>query len=147
MAFGITPRHSEDVTFENLTQEQILVIALDVAKNLEWKIGHTDANGFVAYTSFSLSSWSEAVTVTITNQKISLKSECTGSQLFDWGKNKRNVDDFVSQFFAYSASLAKEELESKVQQHPVAVDPTTGQEDLLDQRPQTSRDKITGFFS
>lgn len=147
MAFGITPRHLEDITFENLTQEQILVIALDVAKNLGWSVGHTSIYGFIAYTSFSWSSWSEAVTVTIDNHKISLKSECTGSQLFDWGKNKRNVDDFVAQFKAHSASLAKEELESKVQQQQGTIDVTTSSEELLHQPHQTSRDKITGFFS
>lgn len=48
MAFGIIPKYVRDVTFENLTPEQILIIGLEAAKKLEWKIGHTSVNGFIA---------------------------------------------------------------------------------------------------
>ena len=89
MAFGITPRHVQEIAFENLTHEQIIVIGLETAKRLGWNIGYTSESGFIAYTNFSWSSWSEEVTFKVEGNKATIKSECTGSQIVDWGKNKK----------------------------------------------------------
>ena len=144
MAFGITPRHTHEVTLETLSPEQFLVIGLETAKKLGWNIGHTSVSGFLAYTNFSMSSWSEEVSVIMDGKKVLLKSECTGSQLMDWGKNKRNIESFLEVFLDSKSVLSAEEIESRFQE---IKDSTAGSEDLLNQPPQTSRDKIKGFFS
>ena len=38
-----------------------------------------------------MNSWGEEVNVNVEHQKLIVKSECTGSQLIDWGKNKQNT--------------------------------------------------------
>src|SRR6187431_1510237 len=116
MAFGITPRHIQEITFETLTHEQILVIGLEAAKALRWNIGYTSESGFIAYTKFSWSSWSEEVTVKIENQKVSIKSECTGSQLADWGKNKQNVETFLKTFNESIDTVSAEDCVSRFQE-------------------------------
>jgi rhomboid protease GluP len=144
MAFGITPRHTQEITFENLNHEQILIIGLETAKSLNWNIGYTSESGFIAYTNFSWSSWSEEVTIKIENNKLSLKSECTGSQLADWGKNKKNIESFLNKFNENIGILSLEEVSSRYLELKSNMD---SKEDLLNQPPLTSRDKIKNAFS
>jgi rhomboid protease GluP len=144
MAFGITPRHTHEVALDTVSPEQFLVIGLETAKKLGWNIGYTSRNGFIAYTNFSWSSWSEEVTVKIDEKKALLKSECTGSQLMDLGKNKRNIENFLKAFLENKSVLSAEEISTRFQ---LIMDNTADREDLLNQPPQTSRDKIKGFFS
>ncbi len=98
MAFGVSPKHVRDQIFHSLTYEEILITALEAAKKLNWKIGFTSQRAFIAYTKFSMSSWGEEIKVNVEHQKLIVKSECTGNQLIDWGKNKKNVDAFLKAF-------------------------------------------------
>ena len=91
MAFGVSPKHVREQIFLSLTYEEILITALEAAKKLNWKIGFTSQRAFIAYTKFSMSSWGEEVKVNVEHEKLIVKSECTGNQLIDWGKNKGNV--------------------------------------------------------
>ena len=92
MAFGFSPKHIQEFILDNLSQEQFLVLAIEAVKKLGWNIGYTSETGFIAYTKFSMSSWSEEITVKIEDGNATLKSECTGSQMVDWGKNKKNIE-------------------------------------------------------
>jgi len=96
MAFGLTPRFMQNFPFGDLTQEEFLVIAIETAKKLEWNVRYTSETGFIAYTKFSISSWSEELKVKIKDDVAVLKSECTNNQMADWGKNKENITDFIS---------------------------------------------------
>lgn len=92
MAFGLSPKYIQELSFDNLTSEQLLVLTIEAAKKLDWNVGYTSENGFIAFTKFSMSSWSEEVKVKIEGNNANLKSECTGSQMVDWGKNKENIN-------------------------------------------------------
>lgn len=67
------------------------------------KIGFdVDENRFYAKTRFSMSSWSEYVEVKIDRSQneteIEFKSICAlPTQIYDWGKNKRNYNKFESE--------------------------------------------------
>lgn len=144
MAFGLTPRHIQEITFENLNHEQILIIGLETAKRLGWNIGYTSGSGFIAYTKFSWSSWSEEVTFKIEGNKVTLKSECTGSQLVDWGKNKQNIESFLRSFKENVGVVSSEEVSTRFLEIKSSIE---AKDDLLNQPPQTSRDKIKNVFS
>src|SRR5690242_11375385 len=135
MAFGITPKHTQEATFETLTQEEILIIGLETVKKLNWNIGAVSRDGFLAYNNVTWNSWGEEISVKIEGQKVTLKSECTGSQLMDWGKNKKNVEKFLQAFDETVSALSKEEIAVKYQEIEVS-----GKEELFNQPPQTSRD-------
>jgi len=105
MAFGLSPKYIQDVPLDNLTPEQFLVLAIEAAKKLDWNIAYASETGFVAFTKFSMRSWSEEVKVKIDGNNATLKSECTGNQLVDWGKNEDNLQNLISTF---------NELETKV---------------------------------
>jgi rhomboid protease GluP len=144
MAFGFPPRHVHEITFDELTHEQILIIGLETVKALSWDVGHTSQSGFIAYTQFSFSSASEEVSVRIENQKATLKSECTGSQLADWGKNQRNIESFLAGFRERMGTVSPEEAAARFAEIKSSVDEKG---DVLNQPPQTSRDKINNVFS
>ncbi len=106
MAFGFSPKYQLEARFNDLTKEHFLVLGIEAAKKLDWNIGAVHENSFVAYTKFSMGSWSEEVTVNIDGDLALLRSECAGSQIFDWGKNKRNIEDFITTFKELKESIS-----------------------------------------
>ena len=114
MAFGFSPKHVQDYQLDNLDKEHFLVFAIVAAFKLDWNVSFVSETGFIAYTKFSWSSWSEEVTVKIDNGVANIKSECTGSQLMDWGKNKKNVEALLSKLEEVKFSLTQEEIETKL---------------------------------
>ena len=98
MAIGLSPKFSSTIGLDDLSKEHFLVIALEAATQLGWNIGYKSENGFVAYTKFSMSSYSEEVKFTIDNGLVTIKSECTCSQLVDWGKNKKKCRKLLRRF-------------------------------------------------
>jgi len=141
MAFGFVPRYSRKETIENSPSE-ILLFAVESAKTLNWNIGHVSKNRIVAYTSFSMGSWSEQINISIADHELTIKSECSGNQIFDWGKNKKNVEEFFAGFYEFRASLSPEELD--LRQRALEV---TDESDTSIHQFETSQGKITSFFS
>ena len=128
-----------------MTEKDALVIALETAKMLDWNIGFLSKNGFIAYTKFSMSSWSEEVQVKIEEGNINLKSECTGSQLVDWGKNKKNTDAFISKFSSFKNEINLNEIDSKYTQ--IEKDFVSEEEDIINKPPLSQKEKVSEFFS
>ena len=145
MAFGIFPKHIQEYNLDNLDKEHFLVFAIEAASELDWNVSFVNETGFIAYTKFSISSWSEEVTIKIDNGVANIKSECIGAQIMDWGKNKRNVNELIHVVEKMKKELALPEIGSKIielQQRYVSKE-----EDILSKLPSTSKEKITNFFS
>ena len=145
MAFGLSPKHIEDLPLDNLTTEQFLVLAIEAAKKLEWNVGYTSETGFIAFTKFSMSSWSEEVKVKIDGSNANLKSECTGSQIADWGKNKKNIENLISTFNELKNSFTPEELAQKYEE--IKPNLVSKEQDVLSQPPPTTKENITSVFA
>src|SRR6187200_1349700 len=129
MAVGLSPKFSSTIGLDDLSKEHFLVVALEAAKQLGWNIGYKSENGFVAYTKFSMSSYSEEVKLTIDNGLVTIKSECTGSQLVDWGKNKKNVENFIDTFNELKSTTPIDSLDSKYEE--IKPELVTNEEDEL----------------
>ena len=145
MAFGLSPKHIGNLALDNLTNEEFIVLAIESAKKLDWNISHTSENGFIAFTKFSMSSWSEEIKVIIDNDNAILKSECTGNQMVDWGKNKKNIDDFISTFNKLKNDSSQEELLSKYEE--LKPNLVSKEEDYLSNATTTTKEKITSVFA
>ncbi len=145
MAFGFSAKHSEEIALDNLSQEQFLVIAIEASQKLEWNLSYTSENGFIAYTNFSMSSWSEKITVVIENNVAKIKSECTGNQVTDWGKNKKNIEALISIINETKTSINAEELIQKYEELKPKF--AVKEDDTLTKSPLSSKEKFTGFFS
>jgi len=145
MAFGFSPKHVQDYQLDNLDKEHFLVFAIEAAFKLDWNVSFISETGFIAYTKFSWSSWSEEITVKIDNGVANIKSECTGSQLMDWGKNKKNVEVLLSKLEVVKGSLTQEEIETKITELRQGY--ASKEDDILNKPPSTTKEKITNFFS
>jgi rhomboid protease GluP len=145
MAFGFSPKYSVDFPIEGLTNEQFLTIAITAAKENGWNVGYTSETGFVAYTKFSMSSYSEEVKLKIDNGIAIIKSECTGSQIFDWGKNKRNVENFLADYDELRNKLTPEEIIQKTEELKPSMVPAS--EDILSLPPSATKENFGGLVS
>ena len=145
MAFGLSPKHIQDLPLANLTTEQFLVIAIEAVKKLDWNVGYTSETGFIAFTKFSMSSWSEEVKVKIEGGNANLKSECTGSQMVDWGKNKTNIENLVATIGELKNSFTPEELVQKYDE--LKPNLVSKEQDALSQPPPSTKEKITSVFA
>ncbi len=112
MAFGFPPKYSETVHLYGPDTEHFLLIALEAAKRQGWNISIISSTGFVAYTRFSWRSWSEKVTVSIEHSAAHIRSECTGNQVFDSGKNKRNIEQLLECIDEVRITLTQEAIDT-----------------------------------
>src|SRR6185436_5329015 len=145
MAFGLSPKYIQDLPLGDLTPEQFLVVAIEAAKKLDWNIGYTSETGFIAFTKFSMSSWSEEVKVKMDGNNANLKSECTGSQMADWGKNKKNIENLVAAINELKNSFTPEELSQKYEEMKPSL--VSKEQDVLSQPPPTTKEKLTSAFA
>lgn len=113
MAFGFPPKYSGQITDTKLPHEHQLAIALEVTKKLDWNVGTVTKNGLTAYTKFSASSWSEEVQIVIEGSIINIHSKCTGNQIVDWGKNRKNINAFINMFNTTKTDSDPTEIERK----------------------------------
>lgn len=145
MAFGFSPKHIQDYNLDNLDKEHFLAIAIETALKLDWNVSFVSETGFIAYTKFSISSWGEEVSIKIDGRTANIKSECTDSQFFDWGKNKKNIETFLSNFEEVKKIITAEEIEKKLTE--IKQGYALKEDDVLNKPPLTAKGKITSFFS
>lgn len=102
MAFGFPARHTEQIQLE--VDRQIAREAIcGVLDQLGWRYENPYPDSFTARVPFSGSSWGETLKLSfLADGELEIRSECTRSlvlfQMFDWGKNKRNVETFLTLF-------------------------------------------------
>lgn len=95
MAFGNPPKYVFEYELGDMTREHFLLFATEAIAKLNWKLQYVGEGVLGAVTKFSWRSWAEEFKVNIENGVATIRSECSGSQLWDWGKNKKNIEDFI----------------------------------------------------
>jgi len=145
MAVGFTPKHIEDFPLTGLTQQQFLVLANETATKIGWKVGYLSDNGLVAYTDKGIFSWNAEIKIKLENGLANIQSASTGSEMMDWGKNKKNVANFIANFEELKPTLTKEELDAKYQE--IKEQLVSQEEDILKLPPATTTEQIKDFFS
>jgi rhomboid protease GluP len=145
MAFKLSPQHSVEIIIDPLAREQFLVLAIEACKQLNWNNGLTTANHFYSYTDSSMSSWGEIITVKIDGNKALLKSNCSGNQLVDWGKNKRNIELLTNKIDELKAGISVEQLNGLWQDLQPQL--KSSEENDSIEKPITPRDQINGVIS
>jgi rhomboid protease GluP len=114
MAIGVPPTYTREFPLHTLSKEQFLAMAQDVIQRLGYDPGYANETGLLAYTPFSMSSWKEEIKITIAENTAILQSRCLSNQLIDWGKNRRNIDAFLTAFQELQSCLTPEDLALKV---------------------------------
>lgn len=144
MAFGFPPKIEATQELNGLSSEKYLATALESVKQLGWTILNSNGTGFTALTRFSWSSWSELFSVSISEGQVLLMSKCNGSQIVDWGKNSRNIDDFTDMFNQlFSAGYVNAIKETQ----PGETEEFTTEPQDEQEISETPRQKIGSFWS
>lgn len=145
MAFGFTPKFEQELDLNGLDPEHYLVIALAAVKQLDWPINYTSKSGLVAIIGGGAFSTAEEFKLIIRDGTVSITSKTLSSGMFDWGKNKAHVEDYLKTFDGIQNSMSESEIEGKVNE---VMPPLREQEeDKLTASPQTAQQKLQSFFS
>jgi rhomboid protease GluP len=145
MAFGFTPNYAADLYLDNLTGPQFIVVAVDIAKKLEWDIRYTSETGLIALSSAKKFKWKARITIRVADGVAHIKSESIGNEMMDWGKNKRIVDRFSNSFYDVRYTFSPEELTQKYEELKPGLIPP--EQDVLSRPPATTKENIGNFFS
>lgn len=145
MAFGFTPKYEQSLDLNGLDPEHYLVIALDAVKQLDWSINYTSKSGLVAVIGGGAFSTAEEFKLIIQDGAVSITSKTLSSGMYDWGKNKAHVEDFLKAFDDIQNAISESEIEKKVSE---VMPPLREQEeDMLTAPPETAQQKLQSFFS
>lgn len=145
MAFGITPHHTEEIPLEGLTREQCLVLAVEVARELGWVVDYLSENGLLAHTGNGMFSWNAEMEIRIEGETMKLKSSSTGSEMFDMGRNRKNLAKFLHAFLLLKVKSTDEELFERYDE--LKADFTVKGVDILTLPPPSAGEKLASMLS
>lgn len=116
MAFRLRPLHEDKLHFADLSNTQILILALEASQKLEWNIEGIALREVIFYVPMDMRSQGEEVTFTIeegNSGEISVRSQCASVQLVDYGKNRKNIQKLQETMEEIKSTLTPEELAQK----------------------------------
>lgn len=107
MAFGFPASYTASVKLSG-DRKNARETVRSIFDLLGWQYTEHHADHFTAIVPVSHSSWGEKVTVTLEPPgMLKVHSICRFPQIFDWGKNKRNIDSFIDRFSLRELRYAK----------------------------------------
>lgn len=110
MCLRFTQKHVEELQFDSLTTEQFLSVAIETSKVLGWIPGNINNTGFIAYTNNGIFSWNAEVRVKVYNGLANIQSQCRGNEMIEFGRNKENLQSFISAFNELRKTVVSKEL-------------------------------------
>jgi rhomboid protease GluP len=145
MAFGFTPKFEQDINLKGLAPKHYLAIALDAAKQLEWKINYVSKSGFIAFIGGDLFVTMEQFNVIIQEDKVFITSKSAGTGMYDLGKNKKHVELFIETFETVQASLSNHQLDEKILELAPVFESV--EENKLAAPPANFKNNLQSFFA
>lgn len=145
MAFGFTPRHTEEFPLQELSPEQFIAIAHEAVTIAGWEISYISKAGIIAYTNHGVLKSNHEIKIVVDNGFVKLSSVSTGNEMWDMGKNKKCIEKFIDTFNTLRTSTSEDWMVEKYRQLSAEI-PDTG-DDLLQLPPETVGENIKGFMS
>ncbi len=145
MAIGWTPKHVETYPLNELTKPQFLVLALETAEKLGWGVVYLSPTGLIAYTSNEMFSWKSEVKIIVENGVAQLTSTSTGNEMGDFGKNKKKIQAFITQFEEMKLSMPPEEISTRYESLQAHF--AQEEQDILTLPPVTFKEQVKEFVS
>ncbi|MHB8206571.1 rhomboid family intramembrane serine protease [Mucilaginibacter sp.] len=144
MAFGFTPKFEQDLELNGLDPRHYLAIALETVKELGWKISYTSRSGFIAIVGGGMFKNMETFQVSTHDNKVYIVSKNAKGGMFDWGRNKKHVNEYIDAFINAQANLSEQQLDDKLAELTPVFESTD--EDRLALPPANFNDNIKSFF-
>lgn len=113
MTFGIPPKYLEEYPANDITTEEFVAATIETAKQLGWEVGLINHNLLVMYAGSAGFSNNHEVRITLDNTIATVKSTSVGNELFDWGRNRKQVKTFLAKYEEVKTSSTKELLLEK----------------------------------
>lgn len=99
MAFGFPASFKSTVT-ATASRAELHDAVVQALAALGWKYQITGPDTCEAKVSVTMMSWGEIFTIDLSGENsLTVTSSCDRIQIFDWGKNRRNVETFLDRFF------------------------------------------------
>lgn len=144
MAVGFTPKYNYEFPLADFTQQQYIAVGIEAAKSLGWDIIYVSSAGFKAYTNKNVFfSANQLIKVVIIANNVSIESFSVGTEMIDFGKNKKNVNQLMAAIEELKPNFNTEELELKYAALTLVAD----EDDELTQAPATATQNFKGFLS
>lgn len=74
MAFKLNPKHQLEIELDGLSPQEFKILATETLKKLDWDLSKNSADSLIAYTKMSMSSWSEEISIHISESKAVITS-------------------------------------------------------------------------
>lgn len=145
ISWGYSPKIEKYIPLGEFPADRYLIVAKQAVENLGWKLSHLSETGLIAYTGFSLQSYSEEISIRIVSNFAIVKSECIGVQMLfnDYGKNALNLDKFFHEF-EYVEFHLKEIWKERLEEFHEYI--STQDETYFERAPLTAKNKIKNVF-
>jgi rhomboid protease GluP len=98
MLIEFTQKHVEALPVDDLTSEQFLSMAIEVSRSLGWVFSSIITTGFIAHTNNGIFAWNAEVRLKVNSEAASIQSQSRGNSIIEFGKNKENLQFFISAF-------------------------------------------------
>lgn len=145
MAIGFPPKYTSEISLYEYSNNEILVILIDAANSINCDVNYCSRQGIIAHTKNPFYQWNSEIKVLVHGHLVSVSSESVGSDLIDFGKNKKKVNELIQAIKRIVKSASREELHAKYASlHPNI---TPAEQDILNLPPQSAREKILDFAS
>lgn len=98
MAFGFPAYHTESYS-PGESGSDLRDAVKEVLTAISWAVKQESSDTIVASSSVNIWSWGEEIIIRfLANNSLSVTSKCAFAlQCFDWGKNKRNINRFMTE--------------------------------------------------
>jgi rhomboid protease GluP len=143
MAIGFTPKYVEEIPLNAGEGQPFLVRSVEAVHKLGWKVLQISESGVIAYTDKGAFSWNAELRITIEAEYVCIESASVGSEMVDWGRNKKTVAQFLAVYNELEP-LSPEDLSFKYEL--LKTDFVAPEADLLKLPPATTAESIKEFF-
>ncbi|PVX44884.1 rhomboid protease GluP [Flavobacterium sp. 103] len=141
MAFGFPSSFLHGLPLNNLSKNKFIFKAIEISKKLNWQLIEINKKEITFETVNSQNTWNEKIHITIETEAAYFISSSNGNQIYDKGRNKKNIEAFLELF--YEADSQNENLEFS--ENLLSEYITTLKNNILNQN--TEAIKTTRFYS
>lgn len=99
MSFGFPSSFSHGLPLNNLTKNQFISTTIEISKKFNWQLIEITDNELLFETTNSLNTWNENIHILIEKNVAYLTSSSNGNQIYDRGRNKKNLEAFLEVFY------------------------------------------------
>jgi rhomboid protease GluP len=142
MAIGFNPKYNITLPLNNLTAQQFLTIALKTVKDLNWEVARVTDSSLTAYTGTSMFKNNSEIKLMVTDLEAVLTSTSLGSEMMDFGANRKYTKAFTERFNETNESITAEELTALTED----LDRVAASNPNPEEEPQTAPQSIKSFF-